>query len=140
MSISLGTFVCACIEARFGRSDIDAVVTEALRDYAGRIETGSPLLPVPRFSREAEGSGEGVELAVSIASRPRRILEGEARRQGVTFEELARHAIFVYVGDSRAQRRHDLARRLAGASWHRPIRSRRVVREAAVGMPPSQRR
>jgi hypothetical protein len=132
MRIPLGKFACICLEARFD-GDLAGAVEEALRDYAGRIEVDCDgLLPVPRFGLEGIERKEEIELEVSIASRPRRILEGEARRQGVAFEQLAAHAIFVYTTDSEVPQRLDLAQSLAAASWDRAPRSQQATREVAA--------
>jgi hypothetical protein len=128
MQISLGTFACICLEARFG-GNLAGVVEEALRDYAGRVETGSPLLPVPRFCLEGVESEKEIELEISIASRPRRILETEARSQDVTFEQLAAHAIFLYMADSQLTQRSELSQRLVAACWRRPPRSHQATKE-----------
>jgi hypothetical protein len=132
MRIPLGKFACMCLEARCG-DDLAGAAEEALRYYAGRIETDCDgLLPVPRFGLEGIERKEEIELEVSIASRPRRILEGEARRQGVAFEQLAAHAIFAYTTDSQAPQRPDLAQGLAAACGDRAPRSQRPTREVAA--------
>lgn len=128
MQISLGTFACICLEDRFG-GDLAGAVEAALRDYAGRVETGAELLPVPRFCLEGIESKKEIEVEISIASRPRRILETEARSQDVTFEQLATHAIFLHVANWQRTERSELSRRLAAACWHRPPRSQKTTRE-----------
>lgn len=98
MRVSLGTFACSCIEARFGR-DISGVVEAALNRYADRIESRTPDLPMPFFWFGRAITEAQTELDIQIDSRKRRLFEAEAHRQGLAIEQLLTHAVFLYLGD-----------------------------------------
>jgi hypothetical protein len=109
MRVSLGTFACSCIEARFGGSLV-ATVDAALGDFADRCETGSGSPPVPRFWLEQGPTGKTIDFDISVDRRVRPILEREALRQGLPIERLLTHAVFVYLANPPAvdctDRRH----------------------------------
>ena len=112
MRVALGTFARKEIEARFG-DDVAAGVREALKHYARRLESGRPPVEFPRFRRghQAEASAAKVELPVEPGIWE--TLEREARRSGVSVEQLAVHAVFVYLADlDRAAAEGKLAPRL----------------------------
>lgn len=109
MRVSLGTFACSCIEARFGGA-LAATVEAALGDFADRCETGSGSPPVPRFWLERGSTGKAIDFDISVDRRIRPILEREARRQELPVERLLTHAVFVYLANPPApdcaDRRH----------------------------------
>jgi hypothetical protein len=97
LRVSLGTFACSCIEARFGE-DIGTAVETALDRYADRIESRTRDLPMPLFWFGRDTSEAQVELDVQVDSRKRRLFEVEARRQDLTIEQLLTHAVFLCLG------------------------------------------
>lgn len=96
--VSLGTFACSCIEARFG-GDADAAIEAALDRYADRIEAHAEDLPVPHFWLEREETEALVERDVQLDSRRCRLFEGEARERDLTLEQLLTHAVFLHLGN-----------------------------------------
>jgi hypothetical protein len=101
MRVSLGTFACSCIEARF-EGALVATVDAALGDFADRCEAGSATPPVPRFWLEQGPTGKTIDLDISVDQRVRPILEREAQRQGLPVEQLLTHAVFIYLANPRA--------------------------------------
>lgn len=99
MRVSLGTFACSCIEDRFGGALV-ATVDAALGDFADCCESGSGSPPVPRFWLEHGRTGKTIDFDIPVDRRVRPILEREARRQGLSVEQLLTHAIFVYLANS----------------------------------------
>jgi hypothetical protein len=100
MKINIGTFARSGIEARLG-PDIPNGVRAALRHYAQRVEAGRAPVRYPRF-RLGEPSwapGSGLELAVEPEVRS--VLREESRGQpgNPSVEQLAAHAVFVYLAD-----------------------------------------
>lgn len=96
--VALGTFAREEIEARFGH-DIAAGVWAALEYYADRLESGPAPAEFPRLRREQRAETPGADLELFVEPEIRRALEREARRSGVSVEQLAVHAVFVYLAD-----------------------------------------
>jgi hypothetical protein len=112
LRVVLGTFAREAIEARFG-DDIAAGLAEALAHYARRLESGPTPAQFPRFRREQRAESSGADLELSVEPEIRRTLEREARRSRVSVEQLAVHAVFVYLADlDRAAAEGKLAPRL----------------------------
>ena len=98
MRVALGTFAREAIEARFG-DDIAAGVAEALAHYARRLESGPTPAQFPRFRREQRAGTSGADFELSVSPEIQGTLEREARRSGLSVEQLAVHAVFVYLAD-----------------------------------------
>lgn len=98
MRVALGTFACQEIQARLG-DDIAGGVRAALEHYARRLESGPAPAEFPRFRREQRAKTSGADFELSVEPEIRRRLELEARRSGVPVEQLAVHAVFVYLAD-----------------------------------------
>lgn len=101
MKLVLGTFARDGIEALWG-SDLSAGVRRALRHYAAR-ENSAVVGCIDRGWLRTLGDG-GVDLDLSLDSETQEALERRAREHGgVTVEELAAHAVLVYLADRDAQ-------------------------------------
>jgi len=112
MRVALGTFAREEIEARFG-DEITAGVSQVLEHYARRLESGPVPAEFPRFRRRQRAESSGADLELSVEPEIRRTLEREARRSRVSVEQLAVHAVFVYLADlDRAAAEGKLAPRL----------------------------
>jgi hypothetical protein len=96
--VALGTFAYREIRARFG-GDLAAGVQTTLEHYARRLKSGRKPVEFPRFRRghQAEAVAAKVELLVEPGIWE--TLEREARRGGVSVEQLAVHAVFVCLAD-----------------------------------------
>lgn len=99
LRLSLGAFTCSSIRARFG-TDIETAALAAVLHYVRRLESGRPPMPFPRLGRGPEHRG-GVErkLELSVDPAVKATLEREARREAVTLDQLALHAVMVYLAD-----------------------------------------
>jgi hypothetical protein len=101
MKLVLGTFARGGIEAFSGR-DLSEGVQMALRHYAGRQRRDLPKRPDRPLLRTLGEEGLSFELAVD--SETEKTLECRAREYGgVSVEELATHAVLVYLADCDAQ-------------------------------------
>lgn len=101
MKLALGTFARGGIEA-FSGDDLSAGVRKALNHYAGRERYGLPKRPDRPLLRTLADDGLDVEL--SVDSETEAALERKAREHGgITAEELAAHAVLVYLADRDAQ-------------------------------------
>jgi hypothetical protein len=88
---------------RFGKdavegtgSSLDALMSTAARYYLGDDDSGRPAWRVPRLARSGAG---GNPLEVQIDDPLHAELELEARRQAVTPDLLAEHALLYYLAD-----------------------------------------
>lgn len=101
MKLVLGTFARGGIEA-FSGSDLSAGVQKALRHYAGRERRGlseRPDRPLLRTLGE-----EGLSFELSVDSAIEEALERKAREYGgITAEQLATHAVLVYLAERDAR-------------------------------------
>jgi hypothetical protein len=100
MRVVLSTFACGGIEAFSGR-DLAAGVRAALRHYTQDGGSAglraSALLPLPD---ELEAGRSGVDLDLNLDPEVQAALEREAREtDGVSVEQLATHAVLVYLAD-----------------------------------------
>lgn len=101
MKLVLGTFARGGIEA-FSGSDLSAGVRRALDHFAGPERRGLPGQPHRRPLRTLADSGQDFELSVDSALE--QALERKAREYGgISVEELASHAVLVYLADCDAQ-------------------------------------
>jgi hypothetical protein len=98
VKIRLGTFAREELQARFG-DDVAAGVQMALELYARRLASGAPPAGFPNFRRRLLADPSWAELELSVDLGTRRTLKGEARRAGVTVEQLVVHAVLVYLAD-----------------------------------------
>ncbi len=100
MIIALGTFARLGIEARSG-SDVAAGVHAALLHFVRRVEAGRAPLEFPRFRRDEPPQAPGAGLELAVEAELRSVLQGEAqrRRGSLSVEQLAVHAVFVYLAD-----------------------------------------
>jgi hypothetical protein len=96
--VALGTFACKETQARPG-DDLAVGVRAALEHYARRLELGPAPPEFPRFRREQRAETIGADLELSVEPGIRETLECEARRSGVPVEQLAVHAVFIYLAD-----------------------------------------
>ncbi len=101
MKLLLGTFARAGIEAVGGR-DLAAGVRTALRHYARREDSVATGELFDRASLERLGHvGTGIELVLDAETEE--ALERRAREYGGTVEQLATHAVLVYLADRDVQ-------------------------------------
>jgi hypothetical protein len=96
--VALGTFARSGIEAHLG-SDLAVGVQAALLHYTRRLGSGRKPPQLPHFldGLPREPSAAGFEIPVDPEIE--QILEREVRRQGAPLEQLAAHAVFVYLAD-----------------------------------------
>lgn len=107
MKVVLSTFACNGIEAFLGR-DIDAGVQAALRHYTRRKASSDRTRTAPAFPRFLSGSKDdcsGADLELAVDPEIQAVLEREARESsGVSLEQVATHAVLVYLADLDRQR------------------------------------
>jgi transglutaminase-like putative cysteine protease len=96
--VALGTFARSGIEARLG-SDLAAGVQAALLHYTRRLGSGRTPPELPRFRRGSALEASGADFDLPVDPEIQRILEREVRRQKAPAEQLAAHAVFVYLAD-----------------------------------------
>jgi hypothetical protein len=105
MKVEVGSLAREGLETRVG-PDLGAAVNAALVYYVGRLRSGRVPIPYPRFLHE----GAAVEdsfvvrrtdalLEISVDERIEAALDTEARRQQVEIEQLAGHAVMVFLGE-----------------------------------------
>jgi hypothetical protein len=99
MKVALNTFARAGIEAHLGR-DLTAGVQAALQHYTRRLHRGGPVPDFPRFCRARAEVTPEAEFELAVDRQVQEVLEREAReRAGVSVEQLAGHAVLVYLAD-----------------------------------------
>lgn len=108
MNVEVGSFAREGLEARVG-PDLGAAINAALVYYVGRLRSGRIPTPYPRFLDEgaaavAADGGFVVRRAESLIEIPvdERIeaaLDTEARRQRIGVEQLAGHAVMVFLAE-----------------------------------------
>jgi hypothetical protein len=99
MKVALDTFSRSGIEARLG-GDMAAGVQAALRHYTQRLGSGRKLPEFPRFRRESPLRRSGADLELAVDPEILEALEQKAREsRGVSVEQLAAHAVLVYLAD-----------------------------------------
>jgi hypothetical protein len=96
--VALGTFARSGIEAHLG-SDLGVAVQAALLHYTRRLDSNRKPPQLPHFCRGRPLETSGADFEIPVDPEVQRILEGEARRQGTPVEQLAAHAVFVYLAD-----------------------------------------
>jgi hypothetical protein len=98
MNIRLGTFACAGLETQLG-SDITVGLQAALSHYAERLASGQAPAGFPLFRRETAYEPQGAEYEVSLEHQVEIALRREGLRQRANLEQLATHAVFVFLAD-----------------------------------------
>jgi hypothetical protein len=98
MEITLGTFACLCLEARFD-GDLRSGTETALRHYAERLTSSPPPIPVPLSLPGRPPGDDAVTLRPRLAPELWEILELEALERAIILERLLAHAVFVYLAD-----------------------------------------
>lgn len=98
MRVALGRFACSGIEARLG-TDVAAGVRAALLHYTRRLRSGRKPVDLPHRLPDGRPEAPAVDLELSIDPEVERALERETRRQGASLQQLATHAVFVYLAD-----------------------------------------
>jgi hypothetical protein len=99
MNVSLGRFARSGIEERLG-CEVAVGVHGALRHYAELLRAGHAPPEFPGFLAEQLAETPPERFEVSVDSELERTLELEAHRaQDVTMEQLAGHAVLVYLAD-----------------------------------------
>lgn len=97
MKVRLGSFARSAIETRLG-SDLSTGVEAAFLHYARRVRSGQRPVSYPGFLEEASG-GLGDEFEVGVDPEVEEVLTVEMRRQGLSLDQVAAHAVFVYLAD-----------------------------------------
>lgn len=123
MRVALDIFARSGIETHLGQ-DLVGGVKAALRHYTRRLGCEDQDLPgFPRFRRELIPDPErrGTELELAVDPAVEAALAHEAREfPGVTVEQLAAHAVMVYLAD---MDRRDEASEQGPLAMPRPTRS-----------------
>jgi hypothetical protein len=97
MRIALGRFATSAVGSGLG-GDRAAVVRIALYQYFRSLRSRRPPLPIPGFCRAAAPTPR-ITFEVEVDPEVETELAAEASRQEATLEQLATHAIFVYLAD-----------------------------------------
>jgi len=109
MKVVLGPLAKAGLEGSVG-PDLPAAVDAALVYYVGKLESGKRPPRFPDFASVQDNRGEGVgvspnadsdrtEVEVEVDDQIAVTLAAEAESQGVGVEELAGHAVLVYLAE-----------------------------------------
>ena len=112
MKVLLGPLARSGLETRVG-SNLPAAINAALVYYVGKLNSGRPPARIPDFlkvqgnQRSEEGANgsemEPVpprpEVEVAVDERIEAALATDAERQGVSWSELAGHAVLVYLAE-----------------------------------------
>lgn len=97
--VALGTFARFGLKVHVG-ADVESGVRAALVHLAHKLDAGRRPLDAPRFLPAAPTSLEAkcpLDLAIDPDTEAR--LEREALRQGITTDQLAAHAVMVYLAE-----------------------------------------
>lgn len=98
MKITLGKIAKEGIEAHLeAGGDVEAVVRTALRRYTDLLDSAEPPLLPPPFSAGRKGPDGALELRLDAEMQD--LLERQARDGSVTVEELAAHAVLLYLAE-----------------------------------------
>jgi hypothetical protein len=100
MRVALGTFAHAGIEAHLG-PDIAAGVQSALLHYTHSLGSARAPARFPRFRRDQPPETSGADFDLTVDPAIQEALERELRKPGgaPSMEQLAAHAVFVYLAD-----------------------------------------
>jgi len=100
MKVAMGGFARSSIEAQLG-SDLAAGVELALRQYARRLRSSDRPPRFPRFRAGHLADASGAEFDLMIEPEVEQILKRELEQleQPPTAEQLAVHAVFVYLAE-----------------------------------------
>lgn len=108
MKVEVGSLAREGLLARVG-PDLAAAVNAALVYYVGRLRSGRIPIPYPRFLHEGAAAAAADDgfvvrrteslLEISVDERIEAALDTEARRQRVGIEQLAGHAVMVFLGE-----------------------------------------
>ena len=109
MKVVLGPLAKAGLEDSVG-PDIPAAISAALVYYVGKLESGKRPPRFPDFASVQGNRGGGaesspnddldrLEVEVEVDSQVAATLAAEAESQGVGVEELAAHAVLVYLAE-----------------------------------------
>jgi hypothetical protein len=105
MKVEVGSLAREGLETRVG-PDLGAAINAALVYYVGRLRSGRVPIPYPRFLHEGAAADDSFVvrraealIEVSVDERIEAALDTEARRQQVGIEQLAGHAVMVFLGE-----------------------------------------
>lgn len=101
MRVTLGPFARSGIETQLG-TDLAETVETALRHYTGKLRSGRPPIPLPRFlgNRPSSIAAEDFEeIEVTLDSNSSAVLRREAMRQGIDVDTLATHSVMIYLAE-----------------------------------------
>jgi hypothetical protein len=98
VKVAIGKFGCFCIDAHFG-GDVPASVHLALRHYARLLESGWRPASFPVFFRDFESECAADSFELPVDSEIQAMVGREARRHGTSVDQIAAHAVFVYLAD-----------------------------------------
>jgi hypothetical protein len=103
--ISLTRFGWTSLEERASADgfDVAEMTEQACANYASELDRGRLATRLPKAGADQPAETERL-LGLELDDRCAEILESEARRQGVPFERLVRHATLLYLADLDAGR------------------------------------
>lgn len=96
MRLALGQFARSGIEAQLG-SDLAAGVRRALLHYVDRLESGWLPPTYPRFMRSLSPEPPAADLELQVDAETQVALQREVLRNGTPLEQIAAHAVLVYL-------------------------------------------
>jgi hypothetical protein len=97
MRVALGKFACSGIEAQMG-PDLSAGVHRALRHYVARLESGWLPPKYPDFLRFSSSPNPATaDLELQLDAEAQATLQREGLRNGTPIEQIAAHAVLVYL-------------------------------------------
>jgi hypothetical protein len=96
MRVALGTFARSALETQVG-SDVPAAVNAALAYHVEKVVGSHGRVPFPRFL--ADAPDDRFELEIEVDPLIEEAVREDARRQGVSPEDLAEHAVLVYLAE-----------------------------------------
>ena len=102
MKVVVGPLAQSGLETRVG-PNLPAAINTALVYYVGKLSSGRGPARYPKFLTKEMTSGQGgnpeAEVEVKVDEKIEAALEREARAQGTTLEDLASHAVLVYLAE-----------------------------------------
>jgi hypothetical protein len=105
--LALGSLWLEALLPPAAEADADpaAAVRQAVYYYLSDADSGRAGWSHPRFRRAGEeAAGPTIEVPVTVDEGTWRAFADEAERQGVTVEELLRHALLYFAADLDAGR------------------------------------